>query len=223
MNDRRLNNTPRTNAAPNAAPNAVLQVTPQEKYKHRRLSQVAIACVIENIVQGQSDAEINAQLVKERFLLAGDKISERQMYRYRAMPEAKPDLRHMTLRAQQIGSAAYSNNIIQTIQLGKAAIAKLLILDETGSPMMNPEIMNSRSITALSDIHFKAQDVVLKLFSPEPQQPEQVNMQDIRAEAVVLVAEEIAERLKIRCEAREKQEREAVSQAAEEQVEAAEG
>ena len=219
MNDQRLKNTLRTASALNA----VLKVTPQEKYKHRRLSQAAIACVIENIVQGQSDAEINAQLVKERFLLAGDKISERQMYRYRAMPEAKPDLRHMTLRAQQIGSAAYSNIIIQTIQLEKAAIAKLLILDETGNPMMNPEIMDSRSITALSDIHFKVQDIVLKLFSPDPLQPEPVNMLEIRAEAVATLAEELARSLEIKHKMREKRERDAISQAAEGQMEAPEG
>ena len=198
------NNAPKGKPLPGAAP---------RNKGARVVSDEARAHIILLIVEGLDDYAINFSLIREGYLVKGEEITYRQMLRYRQLPESKPEVKHLNLRAQQLGCAAYSEVVINTILLGRAAIKALLTIDpKDGQPKMlmsDPDTVVSRSadgdekflvydgkmIKALSDNHFRASDIVLKMFVPDVEGAVEEDIVNLRELAMVELAESIAERL----------------------------
>ena len=183
----------------------------------RVISDEARAFIIELIVEGQDDYGINHNLISEGYIVPGEAITYRQMRRYRNLDEARPKIKHMNLRAQQLGSAAYSEVVINTILLGRAAIKALLTVDkkdgQSAMVFVDESVVvarnadgdekyltfDARMIKALSDNHYKSADIVLKLFTPDAQAAtDEENGVDTRMLAMADLAEQLAGQLAAR-------------------------
>ena len=102
----------------------------------RRITEVARAFIIECIICGCSDAQINTLLRHKGYILPGQSdLSRRTLIRVRGLKEAALDPEMLTQEARQVGHNIVSSWIVRWAELGDTAFDALEAMYKSEEPI----------------------------------------------------------------------------------------
>lgn len=96
----------------------------------RKLSPEAVGFVIEAILAGRSNRQINAALVTRGYLPEGDQLSKQALWRYRKDKRVQEAIAKAFEERLQIAHRHLSRRIVRAVEINRATAERLL--DDTG-------------------------------------------------------------------------------------------
>ena len=130
-----------------------------ERGHGRKLGEGGRAKVLELVVAGRSNSQINRILVEEGILVAGDSLSGQTFAEIRAMPEAKTDVAYLTAEAVRVGSIAVSEMLLADVEMWHAAYKELAAPGALQS-------LGASKIIALTHLMEKTSTKIINTFAP---------------------------------------------------------
>jgi hypothetical protein len=149
--------------------------------KGRHLGSKGKAKLVEYILQGYSNRQINLLLVQDRVLIEGDSISHATFARYRKLPEAQFDAAKLTDEAVAVGMTKVSQIIV-----GQAEI-----WDRVFGEIMNSDIddIAASRLAAYATLLKNAAETILGVFAPDLSDRVKEHIERLRQQAKEATAE----------------------------------
>jgi hypothetical protein len=116
------------------------------------------AKVIEYILEGRTNRQINLLLVRDGVLRQGDSLSSRTYADIRNLPNAKVDIAKLTAEAVSAGSSAVSRMVVGYVELWDQTIEKVL--------GQNIEEISAPKLASYAKILADASECIIGIFAP---------------------------------------------------------